>query len=203
MQENVKSNHNGKYAIDYQGLSLGEHLFFWEVEDALFSDFESEEVFGGRGRIEVRLIRHASMMDLFVTIGAKVEVACDRCLEHFWTDVLFEGELVVKISDVQGEYDGDVMWVSPQEDRVDLKQYFYESIVLSLPFQRVHEDISLCNQDMIGRFSIVSEGEFEELVAAPQHNHDLGAQLEAQLGAQLGELSALSEKEKGEDIGLK
>ena len=54
------------------------------------------------------------------------------------------------------------MWLSPSEDFVDLTQYIYESIVLSLPYQRVHPD-GECDLDMLGRFRIVSKQEFETI----------------------------------------
>ena len=59
--------------------------------------------------------------------------------------------------------DGDILWISPADDTLDLGQYLYESIMLSLPFQRVHPDIRNCNPDMLKRFRIVSESEFDEL----------------------------------------
>ena len=69
---------------------------------------------------------------------------------------------VVKFSDEVHEYDGEVMWMLPGEDRVELAQYIYESIVLSLPYQRVHPD-GECNPDMLERFRIVSDEEFGRL----------------------------------------
>ena len=68
----------------------------------------------------------------------------------------------MKFSDEVREYDGDTLWLSPSEDFVDLTQYIYESIVLSLPYQRVHPD-GECDPDMLGRFRIVSEQEFETI----------------------------------------
>ena len=45
------------------------------------------------------------------------------------------------------------------EDEVDLTQYIYESVVLALPYQRVHPD-GECNPEMLERFRIVSDEEF-------------------------------------------
>lgn len=74
----------------------------------------------------------------------------------------YEGQLLVKFSDEVHEYDGEVMWLLPMEDEVDLTQYIYESIVLALPYQRVHPD-GECNPDMLERFRIVSDEEFGRL----------------------------------------
>ncbi|MEG2365470.1 MAG: YceD family protein, partial [Alistipes sp.] len=76
----------------------------------------------------------------------------------------FEGRLVVKFSDEIDEYDGEVMWISPSASEVDLAQYIYESIVLSLPYQRVHPE-GMCDPEMLARFKIVSDAEFAAIEA--------------------------------------
>lgn len=54
------------------------------------------------------------------------------------------------------------MWISPSEPEVSLAQYIYESVVLSLPYQRVHAE-GECDADMLRRFRIVSEEEFSQI----------------------------------------
>lgn len=166
MQQNVNAPKEGIYTIDFQGLSLDTHYFDFKVDDTLFALYDNAIVHGGSAEVAIELRKHSSMMELFVTIAGKVEVQCDRCLENFMTDVFFEGELVVRISHQQGEYDGDIMWIAPSDERLDLTQYIYESIVLSLPFQLVHPSLDQCNQDMIHRFSIVSPEEIERIEKA-------------------------------------
>ena len=83
----------------------------------------------------------------------------------------FRGHLTVKFSDGEtDEYDGEMMWISPSESEVDLAQYIYESIVLSLPYQRVHPE-GECDPAMLERFRIVSDSEF----AAIEARADAGA----------------------------
>ena len=83
----------------------------------------------------------------------------------------FDGRLTVFVSDHQGEYDGDYMWVSPDEEDINLMQYIYESIVLSLPYRRVHPD-GECDPDMMARFTPATD---------------------AAIGAAAGSLSAMEE----------
>ena len=68
----------------------------------------------------------------------------------------------MKFSDEPREYDGEVLWLLPGEDEVDLSQYIYESIVLSLPYQRVHPE-GECDPEMLKRFRIVSDEEFSAI----------------------------------------
>ena len=158
-----------KYSIAWKGLSEGEHTFDFEVGDDLFRLFENTEIKGGHCEVKVNLLRSERQLRLGVSIRGSVVVECDRCLGDCPVPIDYDGELLVKFSDEIREYDGETLWLSPAEDFVDLAQYIYESIVLSLPYQRVHPD-GECDPDMLKRFRIVSEQEFETIEnEAEQH----------------------------------
>lgn len=152
------------YSIAYKGLKNGTHDFAFKVGGALFEAFGSAEIKGGDCDVEVVLTKAETQLVADVTIRGGVVVACDRCLEDCRVPVDFEGRLVVKFSDEVREYDGEVLWLLPGEDEVDLAQYIYESIVLSLPYQRVHPE-GECDPEMLRRFRIVSGEEFAEIEA--------------------------------------
>ena len=101
-----------------------------------------------------------------VTIDGEVTVPCDRCLEDCVLPVHFKGHPVVKFSEEEQDSDGEVIWIHPAEDLLDLGQYIYESIVLSLPYQRVHPldalGNPLCNPDMLARFTVADESQEQE-----------------------------------------
>ena len=150
------------YSIAYKGLKNGRHDFAFDVDGSLFEAFESPEIRDGACRVRVGLTRSETMLRAEVAIEGYVVVACDRCLEDCRVPVAFEGELLVKFSDEIRDYDGEVMWLSPAETEVDLSQYIYESIVLSLPYQRVHPD-GECDPAMLERFRIVTDEEFARI----------------------------------------
>lgn len=144
-----------KYSIDYQGLTLAKHHFSFDVSDDLFTMYEESEVKKGALKVEIELARHSSMMELEVQIVGTVEVECDRCLEQLTIPIDYFGDLIVKITDQCGEDDGDIMWVHPTDDKLSLAQYIYESVVLSLPYQRVHQTLAECNPEMVKHFQII------------------------------------------------
>ncbi len=121
------------YSIAYKGLKNGTHDFAFKVGGALFEAYGSAEIMGGDCDVEVKLDKSETQLVADVTIRGGVVVACDRCLEECRVPVDFEGRLLVKFSDEVREYDGEILWLLPGEDEVDLAQYIYESIVLSLP----------------------------------------------------------------------
>ena len=138
------------YSIPYKGLKNGVHEFDFQIDDALFEAYERVEIKGGDCRAHVVMKRSETMLELAVSIEGEVICECDRCLEDCPIGVDYEGELVVKFSDEIDDYDGEVMWISPAEGTLDLTQYIYESIVLSLPYRRVHEEGG-CNPEMLGK----------------------------------------------------
>ena len=152
------------FRIAFKGLKNGRHTFDFEVGEALFEASGNTEIKGGACRAHVELDRAETMLGFDVTIDGSVVVACDRCLEDCEVPVRFAGHLTVKFSDETDEYDGEMMWISPSESEVDLAQYIYESIVLSLPYQRVHPD-GECDPEMLGRFRIVTDEEFSAIEA--------------------------------------
>lgn len=152
------------YSIAFKGLKNGIHTFDFDVDSGLFEAYGSTEIKGGSCRVHVVLDRAETMLAVDTTIDGAVIVECDRCLEDCEVPVHFEGRLLVKFSDEVDDYDGEVMWVSPSVGEIDLTQYIYESIVLSLPYQRIHPD-GQCNPAMLERFRIVSEPEFAAIEA--------------------------------------
>ena len=154
----------GLYKIAYKGLKVGSYDFDFKVDNALFEAYETEEIKGGDCMVRVNLNRSEAMLELNVSIEGEVICECDRCLEDCPIAIEYDGDLVVKFSDESDYYDGEVMWISPSEDMLDLTQYIYESIVLSLPYSRVHED-GQCNPEMLASFQEISEEELKALEA--------------------------------------
>ena len=151
-----------QYAIAWKGLKNGTYRFDFKVDNALFEAYGSTDIKDGDLSVGVTLERGESMLSLQTVIRGTVTVACDRCLEDCRLPVAFDGTLLVRFSDEVADYDGEVMWISPAEGEVSLAQYIYESIVLSLPYQRVHPE-GECDADMLHRFRIVSQEEFSQI----------------------------------------
>jgi uncharacterized metal-binding protein YceD (DUF177 family) len=158
-----------RYTIAYKGLGPGSHHFDFEVDGDFFKRHEGSGINGGSAKVDVELESKGSMLSLRVHITGAVIVACDRCLEDCELPIDFHGKLIVKFSEEEIPFDGEVMWLNPADSLLDLEQYIYESIVLALPFRRVHpEDVHgtpLCNPAMLERFRIVTPEQFEELTA--------------------------------------
>lgn len=183
-----------RYSICFKGLKNGYHEFRFAVDRSLFEEYESSEIKDGACEVVVEMERSEMQLMLEISISGYVVVECDRCLEDCRIPIDFTGVLPVKFSDEPHEYEGEVIWLLPGEESVDLKQYVYESIVLSLPYQRVHPE-GECNPEMLERFRIVSEGEFEAIEKrAVSHEHNEG---------EWAKLAALREQMQAEEAQKK
>ena len=150
-----------KYSIAYKGLKNGLHEFDFKVDGGLFAAEENTEIKGGECDVHVSLEKSESMLEIGVAINGYVITECDRCLEDCKVPIEYEGTLMVKFSDEIRDYDGEVMWISPADGEVELAQYIYESIVLAMPYRRVHPD-GECDPDMLARFTVADESQEQE-----------------------------------------
>ncbi len=160
------------FKIGFKSLNEGVYTYNFSVDGEFFKGFDNTEILGGDCAVGVELHRHNTMLEAVVSIDGVAIVECDRCLEDCPIDINYEGTLIVKFSDESEEYDGEIMLMPTGETDLDLRQYIYESIVLSLPYQRVHPE-GECNAEMIERFKIITSEEFDDLEESAEEVHGI------------------------------
>lgn len=165
-----------RYSVAYKGLKNSSYDFDFEVDGDLFAAYESNEIKDGHCRVHATMHKQSDTQLTFdIRIEGDAVCECDRCLEDCPVPVDYEGRLTVRISDEadeEGEYDGEQMWLSSAEQEIDLTQYIYESIVLSLPYRRVHPE-GECNPDMLARFTVASDGQPEACPSTDDEPHGI------------------------------
>lgn len=136
--------------IPFEGLKPGLYHFDFQCGNDFFEIFDEGEFQEGHLEVKVEASPKGSFMEVGFSIVGKVKVCCDRCLETFFYPIDVEGEAYVKIGDEEAT-DEEIIYVSPGSATVDLTQYVYESVCLSIPPQRYHpnDGESNCDPDMI------------------------------------------------------
>jgi len=147
----VSVDYLSKYKINHKELELGNYQYQFSIDDKFFESFEKSEIQSGELEAKVDLTKESRVITLDISIQGTVKVQCDRCLDFFDFKIDYNGKLYVKH---EGTADSeDVIIVLSDEPDINLAQYFYESIHLTLPLKRIHPDDedgnSTCNQDML------------------------------------------------------
>ena len=68
-----------------------------------------------------------------------IELTCDRCLEKYAQKINHDFE-VVYTSEEKVDRDDNIMYLDPQDIKIDLKPYIQDTILLNLPFKKVCSD---------------------------------------------------------------
>ena len=151
----VKSNR--QFVIPFKGLKTGKHGFVFNINDKFFDDFEGSEITKAKVYVNIDLIKVVNMIELEFRLKGSVIVTCDRCLDEFEMPVEYDTKLYVKFGDITEEQTDEVVILSYAEGELDITQYIYEYIHLSLPYKRVHPNDekgrSTCNKDMLKRLN--------------------------------------------------
>lgn len=140
------------YSIHFKGLKVGKHTFNFEIDNKFFEAFEDGEIKQGDLNVDVILNRQSLMLDLFISIKGHVQVTCDRCLEDFDLPISYEGSLYVKFGESRSDEGEEIIILTNEDSEINIAQYLYESICLSLPIQRYHGmkgTKTKCNKEMI------------------------------------------------------
>jgi len=144
---------SGLYSIPISGLKEGRHYFEYNIDKAFFEQFEESGAMDGDLNAAVEADKRTSHISLTVRISGTIKIPCDRCLGIFEQPVDCTNRLLVKFGKVDDEDDPDMIVVPAGEHDLDLKQFFYEYMLLALPIRKIHPDDmdgnSTCDQEMI------------------------------------------------------
>ncbi|MEC5146271.1 DUF177 domain-containing protein [Chitinophaga sp. 212800010-3] len=143
-----------EFDIAFVGLKPGEHSFQYTIGDSFFDNFEEPKDFSNcEVTVQLTLDKKSSFFLLKFAIGGKVTVTCDRCGEAFDMQLWDDFNQVIKLADnpeelASGEEDPDVSYISRTESHLNVADYIYEFIYLSIPMQRIHPNNG-CNPKVI------------------------------------------------------
>jgi uncharacterized metal-binding protein YceD (DUF177 family) len=147
-----------EYEIAFVGLKPGQHEFNYEVGDKFFAEIGQQEPRNIRATIKLTLDKHNSFLLLKFEIGGKVDLSCDRCGNPITKELWDEFEMLVKMVDNpeemnEADEDPDVFYISRTESHIDVANWIYEFVNLSIPTHPMCEESeyggSLCNKEVL------------------------------------------------------
>lgn len=130
-----------EYLISFVGLKLGKHQFEYQINKAFFDHFEYDDFESADIKVDLVLEKKSLMLELHFNHKGSVHVPCDVTGEMF--DLPVEGNLrvVVQFGDEFNNENEELLILPHGEHQLDVSQYIYEMIALSVPLRRVHPGV--------------------------------------------------------------
>lgn len=126
------------YWITFSGLSQGVHLFDYQIDDSFFENFEHSLVQKGQLSAKIAFEKQESWMALDVEVQGSVVVPCDICAEDFDLPIDGKEHLLIKFGVAEAHDEAEVIYLEHGATGLQIAQYIYERILLSIPMKKVH-----------------------------------------------------------------
>ena len=141
------------FSIKFIGLKDGKHSFQFSLSKPFFelfnySDFNNADII-----IDVELVKKSTILELIIKGSGSVNIYCTLTNEPFDYDISSNLNLLVKFGDMYDDENDELLVLPHGSHSLDLDQYFYEMIVLSMPIRNVHPDVEngTLNSDILNR----------------------------------------------------
>tara|TARA_R110002049_G_scaffold39134_2_gene120753 strand:+ start:3306 stop:3836 length:531 start_codon:yes stop_codon:yes gene_type:complete len=130
-----------EFIIPFSGLKQGKHEFEYTIDNTFFESFEYNEFNGADIKLNVTLNKMSTMMELEMKARGTVNVNCDLTSEAYDQKIKADLELVVKFGDEYNNDNDEILIIPHSEYQINIAQYVYEMLVLSVPLKKVHPGV--------------------------------------------------------------
>jgi uncharacterized metal-binding protein YceD (DUF177 family) len=159
------------FEIAFVGLKPGIHEFSYKVDEKFFAEKGETEFTNCKATIKLALDKKSSFMLLKFEVGGIADVVCDRCGNPLKQDLWDEFNMLVKMVDNPDEMniqedDPDVFYISRTESHIDVGNWLYEFVLLSIPIQKMCKDAATggpqCNMEVLDKLKAMEVKASEE-----------------------------------------
>jgi len=130
------------FVLSFFGLKEDLHKFEYKIDKQFFELFNYDEFLDASFRIDLDFVKKSTLLELHFQSDGVVTVPCDITNEPFELRLKGELDLVVKFGDEYNDDNEEVLILPHGEHQLNVAQYIYEMIVLSVPSKKTHPGIA-------------------------------------------------------------
>jgi uncharacterized metal-binding protein YceD (DUF177 family) len=130
-----------EFLIPFIGLKLGKHQFEYQISKAFFEHFEFDEFESANIKVNIVLEKKNTMLELNFKHSGTINVPCDLTSEDFDLPIKGSLKLIVRFGETFNDENEDLLILPIGEHQIDVAQYIYEMVVLSIPLKKTHPGI--------------------------------------------------------------
>lgn len=147
---------NEGFKISFVGLKNRIHHFEYEIDEAFFKTFDNLNVKNCKVKVAVELEKRENYLIFSFFIDGFMHLDCDRCLDKYKQEIFGDYRLIVQLSGKlieNNDNDDDIIALPKNQDFINLAEYIYDYTLLSVPYQKIHSNITECNQEMVNKMN--------------------------------------------------
>ncbi len=152
------------YTIPFVGLQDAKHHFEYQIDKQFFEYFEYNEFNDVNIKADLVLEKKTTLLELHFKISGNVNVNCDLTNEPYNQKVKSKFKLVVKFGNEYNDEHEDILIIPHGEYEINVAQYIYELIILSIPAKRIHPGVidGTLKSDILNKLEELSPKGLEE-----------------------------------------
>jgi uncharacterized metal-binding protein YceD (DUF177 family) len=149
------------YIIPFIGLKVGEHHFDYQIDNTFFKSFEYDEFNSVDLKINLKLEKKSTFLELYFSASGNINVNCDSTNEPYNQLINDQLKLVVKFGNEYNDENEEILIVSHGDYEINVAQYIYELVVLAVPTKRIHPGIEdgTLQSDILSKLEELSPSE--------------------------------------------
>lgn len=142
------------FTIKLGSITNGENSFSYVIKDQFFEEFDFTEVKHADIFVKVVINKESEKLSLNLIINGQIkQIPCDICTENISVNIIGETNVVIQKTDNDLISTDEILYIKSSENKLNLKQLIFESIILNVPKIRQHpldkNGKITCNKEMV------------------------------------------------------
>ena len=130
-----------EYTIPFVGLKIGKHHFDYQIDKTFFEHFEYDDFNDVDVQTSLILEKKSTLLELHFEVSGMVNVNCDLTNEPYDQSLNGNFNLVVKFGEEFNDDFEDIVILPHGEYEINVAQYIYELVILSMPVKKIHPGV--------------------------------------------------------------
>ena len=144
---------SNNFILKFAGLKDGKHKFEYEADLNFFKLYDYSEFNDANINFKIDFNKKSTVLELQIVCEGVVNINCTLSNEPFDYNLESKLKLIVKFGEYYDNSNDELLILPQGSHSINLDQFLYEMVVLSMPIRNVHpgiEDGSI-NSDIINR----------------------------------------------------
>jgi uncharacterized metal-binding protein YceD (DUF177 family) len=139
------------YTVRISGVKDGSHEDYFDINGKFFESFVNADITNCKIKVISILIKDGNKLKLNLSFKGEIyNLLCDFCASEMSISVDNSISVLLHESEEKMDDTDKIIYIKPNQHKIDISQLIYEGIVLSIPSKKEHlgEENDKCDNEM-------------------------------------------------------